>query len=56
MPVRRYKDATVVIEAKGGSYCALVHASVGQPHMGGGRYASEYGVDEFVEAIPVTCK
>lgn len=53
--LRHYKDASVLVKAKDGSFCALVPASVGQPYEANGKYANTYGVDEFIEAYPVKC-
>ena len=53
--LRHYKDASVLVKAKDGSFCALVPASVGQPYEANGKYANTYGVDEFIEARPVKC-
>ncbi len=53
--LRRYKNARVVVRAKSGAYCLAVPASVGQPHAGGGKFASTYGVDQFLEGFPIRC-
>lgn len=53
--LRHYKDASVLVKAKDGSFCALIPASVGQPYEDNGKYANTYGVDEFIEAFPVKC-
>lgn len=53
--LRRYKDATVLVKAKDGSFCALVPASVGQQYETMGEYEKAYGVDESIEAFPVKC-
>lgn len=53
--LRHYKNASVLVKAKDGSFCAYVPASVGQPYEDNGKYAPTYGVDEFIEAYPVKC-
>lgn len=53
--LRHYKNASVLVKAKDGSFCAMVPASVGQPYEANGQYAKTYGVDEFIEAYPVKC-
>ncbi len=53
--LRHYKDAEVLVKAKTGNYCIVVPASVGQQHQGGGVYAKEYGVDQFLDGYPVKC-
>jgi hypothetical protein len=53
--LRRYKDSEVIVEAKSGGVCAVVHASVGQQHSGGGSFAPKFGVDTFIDARPVVC-
>jgi hypothetical protein len=53
--LRHYKNAEVLVKAKTGNYCLVVPASVGQQHQGGNVYAKEYGVDEFLDGVPVKC-
>lgn len=53
--LRHYKDAEVLVKAKTGNYCLVVPASVGQQHQGGGVYAKDYGVDQFLDGYPVKC-
>jgi hypothetical protein len=53
--LRRYKDAAVLVKGKTGNYCLVVPASVGQQYQGGGTYASNYGVDTFLEGEVVKC-
>ena len=54
-PRNRYKDAEVLVPIKGTKACVAVPANAAQKATGGGKFATEYEHDEFIEGLAVPC-